>query len=228
MASIYCSNCGKLIRATSNFCQLCGAAQHGDEAAVYRAENPAIVNSVGAQAVAHAHKPPASPKKSQDEIIPKQHLCGRAKWSFVLGYLIYTGIIALLLIIGIIFDPVIFGLAILFYIFTLYIFASLVHSYFYYEINHIGFNKEYGILHKKHVSIPFDKIHNVNIIRSVSDRILGLARIEIETSGSNKFQQSNVVGGNLTTAEGMLPGLTLKQAQKVHDLLLEKADPKTS
>lgn len=225
MTSIYCSNCGQLIKATSNFCQFCGAAQHGDEASVYRAGNPAIVNSVGAQAVAQAGKSqPAAikPKKS----ISRQRLCGRARWSFVIGYLTYTGIILLLLVIGVVLNPIIFISAIVFYVFVLYIFASLVHSYFYYGIDEHGFNVEYGVLHKRNVSIPFDKIHNVNITRSVSDRILGLARIEVETSGSSLLQKNDIVGGNVTAAEGILPGLKLKQAQKVHDLLLEKSSSK--
>ncbi|HEX5798289.1 MAG TPA: PH domain-containing protein [Candidatus Saccharimonadales bacterium] len=222
MASIYCSNCGKMIRETSNFCQFCGAAQHGDEAAVYRAQEPTIVNTVGAQAVANAHKPHSAHKKAKPGIINKKNLCGRAKWSFVIGYLKYTGIIFLLLLGGLIIEPLMSAGALIFYIFTLYIFASLVHGYFYYGIDEYSFNMEYGIIHKKHISIPFDKIHNVNITRTFTDRILGLARIEIETSGNSLFHKNDVIGGNITTAEGMLPGLTLKQAEKVHDILLER------
>lgn len=226
MASIYCSNCGQLIPAASNFCKFCGAAQHGEEASVFRAQKPAIADPVGAQAVAQTQKVLSSDDVSKDQQIPRRHLCSRAKWSFVLGYLTYTGIILLLFLIGLIFDPVIFGGAIVFYIFSLYIFASLVHSYFYYEVDEHGFNMEYGILNKRKVSIPFDKIHNVNITRSVSDRILGLARVEIETSGNESPQKSEIVGNNSTFAEGMLPGITLKQAQIVHDLLLEKSQEK--
>jgi len=224
MASIYCSNCGQLISATSNFCLFCGAAQHGDEAAVYRAQAPTIVNTVGAQAIAQAQKPPAV-IENKDEIIPRRHLCGRARWSFVIGYLTYTSIIALLLLIGIVFNPLIFGPAVLVYIFVLYLVAALVHRYFYYWIDERGFNTEYGIIQKNNTSIPFNKIHNVNITRSLSDRILGLARIEVETSGNALLHKTNVVAGNMTAAEGLLPGLTLKQAKKVHDILLEKSTP---
>ncbi len=224
MASIYCSNCGQLISATSNFCLFCGAAQHGDEAAVYRAQAPTIVNAVGAQAIAQAQKPPAV-IENKDEIIPRRHLCGRARWSFVIGYLTYTSIIALLLLIGIVFNPLIFGPAVLVYIFVLYLVAALVHSYFYYWIDERGFKTEYGIIQKNNTSIPFNKIHNVNITRSLSDRILGLARIEVETSGNALLHKTNVVAGNMTAAEGLLPGLTLKQAKKVHDILLEKSTP---
>lgn len=213
-----------MIPTTSNFCKFCGAAQHGDEAAVYRAHAPTIVNAVGAQAIAQAQKPQPV-QENKDEIIPKRHLCGRAKWSFVIGYLTYTGIIGLLLLIGIVLNPLIFGLAVVAYVFVLYIFASLVHSYFYYWIDENSFNTEYGIIQKNNTSIPFNKIHNVNITRSLSDRILGLARIEVETSGNALLQKNNMVGGNMTAAEGLLPGLTLKQAKKVHDILLEKSTP---
>lgn len=211
-----------MIRESSNFCQFCGAAQHGDEAAVYRAQEPTIINTVGAQAVASSHKAHPSHKKPKSGIINKKNLSGRAKWSFVLGYTKYTGIVLLLLLAGLIIQPLIFGAALLFYIFSLYIFASLVHGHFYYGIDEHGLNVEYGIIHKRHVSIPFDKIHNVNITRTFTDRLLGLARIEIETSGNSLFHKNDVVGGNITTAEGMLPGLSLLQAEKVHDLLLER------
>lgn len=224
-ADIYCSNCGQLIPVTSNFCRFCGAAQHGDQASVYRAQEPTIVNAVGAQAIAEAQKTQAEKQRKKDEIITKRHLCGRARWSFVIGYLTYTGIIVLLLVIGIIINPLIFGASIAGYIFILYLFASLAHNYFYYWIDENGFNTEYGIIQKRNVSIPFNKIHNVNITRSLSDRILGLARIEVETSGNALLQKSNIIGGNVTAAEGLLPGLTLKQAKKVHDILLEKSTP---
>ncbi len=202
MADLYCSNCGKLIEDKSNFCKFCGASQHVEA------------------------EPAAKPQESSvdpGDLVPRQHLSGRAVWSFVIGYITYTGIILLLLVIGVILNPLIFISAIGFYFFALTIFASLVHGYFYYEVNETGFGMEYGILQKRHVSIPFEKIHNVNINRSVIDRMLGLARVEIETSGSS-FHEKSSLGGNVTAAEGMLPGLTLQQAQKVHDVLLKYSD----
>ncbi|MEW6528505.1 MAG: PH domain-containing protein [Candidatus Micrarchaeota archaeon] len=53
-----------------------------------------------------------------------------------------------------------------------------------------------GVLRIERISIPFEKIQNVNVSRSILERILGLATIKIETAGSNPLE-----------AEGFLPGI---------------------
>lgn len=225
MSQIYCSNCGKMIPETSKFCRFCGAAQHGPEAGIYRVEQPTL----GKTAVKAAEKSRKNPLKDTEEkgaveYIKRRSLCPQVKISFIIGYLQKTSIIPLLLLIGLVFDPIVFGGAILFYALALYVSAALAYNYFFYSIDETGFQKEYGIIHKHSVSVPYSNIQNVNISRSLIDRLLGLARINIETAGSASIDDRDVIGGSSSKAEAHLPGVTLEQAKKIHDLVVRNID----
>lgn len=194
----------------------CGAAQHGTKA----------------MEVKLAQKKQAAPKKKSTPklaTIPRKHLCARAIWTFFFSHLAQTSILLFFLIaiitISLVLDVgtgvtlgVIFLSA---YVLLLYVFSVLDHHSYYYEVNESAFQKEHGIIHKTNVTIPFNRIQNVNIIRSMSDRMLGLARIDIETAGSSQNGRE-VAAGSRSSAEGHLPGVTLKQAQEIHDLLIER------
>lgn len=213
MAQVYCSNCGKLIRASSNFCQYCGSAVHGEAAMVQKASNRSQQSK---------NQLPESPTILADAQIEKRRLCQRAVWSFFISYMGKTGVLFLLSFVGIVFEPLIFGPFLIVYILSLYITAVVVRHHYFYEVNSTSFRKEHGVIHKNDVTIPFNRIQNVNITRSLSDRILGLARIDIESAGSSATSRRNVAGGSRTDAEGHLPGVTLEQAEEIHDLLLAK------
>lgn len=223
MSKIYCSNCGQLIPEYSNFCRYCGAAQHGGEAAAYRAEAPTVNHTPGVLAVAQAQLESEKSEEGKMEYIPRRHLCPRVKWSFIIGYINLTWILILLLLIGIFFDPLVFGGGLLLYFILLFAIANLAYNNFYYTVDEAGFNKEYGIIHKRHATIPYSKIQNVNITRSITDQVLNLARIDIETAGSSAETRREVVGGSSSLAEAHLPGLTIPQAKKLHDALLQNA-----
>lgn len=213
MAQVYCSNCGKLIRASSNFCQHCGSAVHGEEAMIQKtASRPHQTD----------HQSSDSPAIPADAQIEKHRLCQRAVWSFFISYMGKTGVLLLLSVVGIVFEPLIFGPFLVVYILSVYITAVVVRYHYFYEVNSTSFRKEHGVIHKNDVTIPFNRIQNVNITRSLSDRILGLARIDVESAGSSATSRRNVAGGSQTKAEGHLPGVTLQQAEEIHDLLLAK------
>ncbi len=53
-----------------------------------------------------------------------------------------------------------------------------------------------GVLRIERITIPFEKVQNVNVSRSILERILGLATIKIETAGTIP-----------TEAEGLIPGV---------------------
>ena len=84
-----------------------------------------------------------------------------------------------------------------------------------YETTDVSFEKEYGVIAKNHVSIPYHHIQNVDIKRGILERILGISSVEIQTAGSE-------VGG----AEGVLPGISKRKAKQLQDELLERADKK--
>jgi membrane protein YdbS with pleckstrin-like domain len=177
-----------------------------------------------------ANSEPSSPpeveakthKPKQSKTIERQRLCQRAVWSFYLSYIGKTSLLFFLFIIGTVFEPLLFGPLLGAYVIILYVSAVIVHQNYYYEVNTSAFRKEHGVIHKTDVTIPFNRIQNVNITRSLSDRILGLARVDIESAGSSSITKRNVAGGSKTKSEGHLPGITLPQAKEVHDLLIEK------
>lgn len=178
------------------------------------------------------HKNPHTAQSEPDQTSPQQdngikhiekrRLSTGAIWLFFLGYLAKTSLLLLLFFIGFVYDPLVFGLIILVYLIVLYITAAVVRQHYYYEVNGSCFRKEHGIIHKTDVTIPFNQIQNVNIMRGLSDRMLGLARIDIETAGNSALRKRSVGGGSKTRAEAHLPGVTMAQADEIHSLLLER------
>lgn len=106
-----------------------------------------------------------------------------------------------------------FGIIMLFIIF-LYIWSRLSYRFYRYELTDHGFRKEFGVISKKYVTIPYDRIQNVDIYRGLIARMLGLSDLNIQTAGSS----ANVLSG-----EGRLPGLSKENAEKVRDKLIIRA-----
>ncbi|KKW06259.1 MAG: hypothetical protein UY40_C0001G0037 [candidate division CPR1 bacterium GW2011_GWC1_49_13] len=97
-------------------------------------------------------------------------------------------------------------------VFFAYIYARLSWKNYQYEIAPEAFKKELGIIQKKYVSIPYNRIQNVDINRGMLSRILGLSDLQIQTAG-----MSGVIG-----SEGHLPGLSQQDAEKLRDELIKK------
>ena len=60
-----------------------------------------------------------------------------------------------------------------------WIWAKLTYHFYRYELREDGFRKELGVIWKKYVTIPYDRIQNVDIYRCVIARILGLSDLKI-------------------------------------------------
>lgn len=248
MPQLYCTHCGKLIKANANYCQYCGTPLRGIEAMAQRAiessgqieqanqakqtpppnELPGTETAIAQNSPNPTQQPtqPAapSPEATQKETrtIKKKRLCQRALWSFYLNYIGKTGLLLFLFIIGLVLEPAYFSLVIAIYLMLLYITAAVVHHNYYFEVNSSAFRKEFGVLHKMDVTIPFNRIQNVNITRSLSDRMLGLARVDVESAGSSSVTAKNTAGGSMTKSEGHLPGVTMRQAQEIHEILVNR------
>lgn len=222
MAKIYCSNCGQLIPEDSNFCRICGAPQHGPESALFRAE-AAPVEQATKPIPEVLSKKYARMRRLERETVARRQLDPKAVWLFFINYNLFMFILIPAFAAAIYFQPLV---VILFFAYELMVFliASLVHNHFYFEIDDNGLEIEYGIIHKKHVSLPFRQIQNVNVIRTFIDRLLGIAKLEVETAGSARIKKRDVIGGVRTHAEAILPGLSLKDSRHLHDLLLQKKE----
>jgi uncharacterized membrane protein YdbT with pleckstrin-like domain len=136
---------------------------------------------------------------------------------FVVGLVMYLGLqekptFEIFRIIGIISAfLVIFSLAIN------YLWAKLEYHFYRYEISDDGFRKESGVISKHYVTIPYEKIQNVDIYRGIFHRILGLSDLHIQTAGLHTYTAPN------GTSEGNLPGLDLKTAQEIRTKLIKRA-----
>ncbi len=93
----------------------------------------------------------------------------------------------------------------------LFLWANLSYRFYKYELTEDGFKKELGVIYKKYVIIPYDRIQNVDITRGIIARIFGLSNLYIQTAGTS-----------VSRAEGKLPGLSKKDAEEVRDNLLYK------
>lgn len=219
MSKIYCSNCGKLIAANSKYCWNCGAAQHGFDSAAYQAKAPALDHATAP--IPEATKAAAQPDL-YNKTVKRRHLDPSAKWLFFLNYIGKTFLLVPAFLVGMYYQPLV-AAGFIAYLVINYLIATLVYNHFWFDIEKLRLDIEYGIIHKRHVSVPFSEIQNVNITRSLIDRTLGIAKLEIESAGSTGTTKRDVIGGTKSKAEGFLPGLSMKDALNFHDMILQKA-----
>ena len=99
-------------------------------------------------------------------------------------------------------------------IILLYIWAKLSYRFYKYELTEDGFRKELGVIYKKYVTIPYDRIQNVDIYRGILARFLGLSDLNIQTAGAS---------AQASRGEGRLPGLSQEDAEQLRDELIHRA-----
>ena len=134
--------------------------------------------------------------------------------------LIITAIgLFLILIISLIIDgyfmPILFFIFVgcLFALMVLYIVAQLEYRYYHYQLKEEGFYKERGIIAKKYVTIPYEKIQNIDIYQPLMARLLKLYIVKIQTAGNS----------GISSAEGILPGLSQSEAETLKNELLRRS-----
>lgn len=97
------------------------------------------------------------------------------------------------------------------------IWALLTYRFYRYQLTDNAFQKEHGIIWKKYVTIPYDRIQNVDIYRGLFARLLGLSDLQIQTAGG-------ITRGSYGAfSEGRLPGLSKEVAIKIRDELIQRA-----
>jgi len=103
-----------------------------------------------------------------------------------------------------------------FFVFA-FLWSKLTYHFYRYELLDLGFRKESGIIHKKYVTIPYDRIQNVDINRGILARILGLSDLNIQTAGASAVRS---VGAS---AEGRLPAVSAAVAEELRDELIRRS-----
>lgn len=100
-----------------------------------------------------------------------------------------------------------------------YIGARLTYHFYRYQLADGAIKIEKGVIWKKYISIPYERIQNIDIYRGVIARILGLSDIHIQTAGYS-------VGGKGPITEGRLPGLNIKTAEDLREELVKRVQGK--
>lgn len=98
-----------------------------------------------------------------------------------------------------------------------WVIAKLSYKFYKYELREDSFRKEHGIIWKKYVSVPYDRIQNVDIYRGVVARLLGLSDLQIQTAGGI------TAGSYGAFSEGRLIGLSKEVAEQLRDELIKRA-----
>jgi len=101
-----------------------------------------------------------------------------------------------------------------------WIWAKLTYRFWKYELTEDAFKKEQGVIWKKYVSLPYERIQNVDIHRGVIARILGLRDILIQTAGASAVVRGRSIYG--VGAEGYLPGLGKDVAEQLREELIKR------
>lgn len=97
-----------------------------------------------------------------------------------------------------------------------YIFAKLSYKYWKYQLAETSIRIEKGVIWKKYISIPYNRIQNVDIYRGIIARLLGLSDVHIQTAGYSGQRRPGFA------SEGRLPGLDIPVAEQLRDDLISK------
>jgi len=126
---------------------------------------------------------------------------------FLMPLFIFSSVLTILLIFAL-------------FIIIFYYWAKLTYYFWKYEITEDAVRIERGVVWKKYISIPYERIQNVDIYRGVLARIFGLSALNIQTAG---YSGGGGRYGLLLTPEGNLPGLSVDIAEKLRDDLIKRA-----
>ncbi|MEX0668258.1 MAG: PH domain-containing protein [Candidatus Saccharimonadales bacterium] len=240
----YCTNCGQAISVNNKFCASCGspvAKATNDPAATATTAVNSDGNSGNQSAQTRSHVPtfqysdqgkhsritthvPSDKDLLTSGTVEFGDLHPNATWLFFLNYSAQTWVIPVLTIPGAIFFEMWWlWLILVAWLAANYLFALITYKNYKFEITPSSFHKEYGIVFKQSASIPFDRIQNVNIKRSLLDRMLGISHLEIETAGTGGTKKRNLLGGTTSASEGYVPGVAVAEAEDLKELLLARS-----
>ncbi|MFH0755293.1 MAG: PH domain-containing protein [bacterium] len=192
----------------------------------------ADINQVfNASTPTQSSSPPSPPQPSSFVSTGMQQLDPKAVWLFFLRSIFVFLFIAIWIGFGFIFIATladssagVWGIVFLILLAVLifsFIWAKLTYHFYRYELTDAGFRKELGVIFKKYVTIPYDRIQNVDIYRGILARILGLSDLNIQTAGmSVTIGRFGVSGGG---AEGRLPAVSRETAEQLRDELIQRA-----
>lgn len=87
-----------------------------------------------------------------------------------------------------------------------------------YEIGKKSFEVKYGIINKKSVSVPYNRIQNVNLNQGLVGQKLGLTRLSIQTAGDSSRGY-----GPFNRSEAYLPGIEDDRAEELKIRIMQRS-----
>ncbi len=102
-----------------------------------------------------------------------------------------------------------------------FVWAKLTYKYYRYELTDKGFRKASGVIYKKYVTIPYDRIQNIDIYRGILARFLGLSDLHIQTAEMSAVVSQYAMSG--MGSEGRLSALPKDIAEQLRDELVDRA-----
>lgn len=154
--------------------------------------------------------------------MPPRYLDSRVKWVWFIPTIVALGILWFVVCTSIFIfssDDFVFGMSKTLFsiVFLVALFSFVgVPVYLYNHIEFMSFTFELaehefiirqGVLTRHTTVIPYNRIQNVNTARTLLERLLGLATLQIETAGSNP-----------SMSEGILPGVSRKD-ELIHEIM---------
>ena len=101
--------------------------------------------------------------------------------------------------------------------------ANLYWKNYTFVVGHEKITVTRGVIGKRIMNIPYERVQNVNISRGVLERIFGLYSVEIETAGGFGIGGTGGYGTRMT-AEGDIQGLT--NPEPIADYIIAKSKGK--
>lgn len=139
---------------------------------------------------------------------------------FILGVFILQEAVKYIGIAGLLFILIAILLGVGLAIATGFFWAILTYKNYKYEVAEDALKIERGVIWKKYVSIPYERIQNVDIYRGLLARLLRLSDLQIQTAGySASYTGYGMFGGR---SEGRLPGLDPQKAEQLRDELIRR------
>lgn len=160
----------------------------------------------------------AATPASADDYGERQRLHPRVKLEWIGGWLIGIGFFLLLDLGGLALDFAAGGdttpislvtIALVAAIVAAVVWAQFAYDNYWYALQPEHMVVAKGVFFKTRTYIPYGRIQNVNVTRTVADRILGLSRITVDTAGS-RF------------SEGVVPGIV--EPQPLVGFLMNRAE----
>lgn len=87
--------------------------------------------------------------------------------------------------------------------------AFIQYSTFRYEVSNDGIKTESGLISKSFKTIPFSKVQDVRTTQGITERMLGLCTLWLDTAGTGRI-------------EGVISGITLEEGESIKNKIIIK------